>query len=215
MADYAYMDEPRPDIYRMIPVDGKVIGTIGCGRAATEAQLVREGREVHGVDVSEKAIATARTRLTSARVIDPTDGSPFDENSLDGLILADVLEHLPMAWLRLQLFTKAVKPGGWVVISVPNNRYVEALVPLVLKGEWPEYPMGIFDETHLQVMTHKRLDRWCAAAGLRKEREFDLYDFRFLRRNIYRALNLASLRLLRSFLTFEVQARYRRVPEED
>ena len=106
-----------------------------------------------------------------------------------------------------------MKPGGWVVISVPNNRYIEALVPLLVKGEWPEYRMGIFDETHLQVMTHKRLDRWCRAAGLRKEREFDCYDFRFVRRNIYRVINLASFRLLRSFLTFEVQARFRRAPE--
>ena len=59
------------------------------------------------------------------------------------------------------------------------------------------------------------LDRWCREAGLQKEREFDSYDFRFVRRNIYRALNLATLRLFRSFLTFEVQARYRRLPEED
>jgi 2-polyprenyl-3-methyl-5-hydroxy-6-metoxy-1,4-benzoquinol methylase len=213
MAEYAYLDEHRPDIYRMIPPDGEVIGTIGCGRAATEALLVEQGRKVHGVDVSAEAIETARTRLTSARVIDPTEESPFDDNSLDGLILADVLEHLPMAWLKLKSFARAVKPGGWVVISVPNNRYIEALMPLLVKGEWPEYPMGIFDETHLQVMTHKRLDRWCGAAGLRKEREFDCYDFRFVRRNIYRVLNLASLRLLRSFFTFEVQARYRRVAE--
>lgn len=215
MSDYVYLDEVRADIYRMVPPDGHVIGSIGCGRAATEAQLVREGREVHGVDVSPEAIEAAATRLTSARVIDPAEDSPFEENMLDGLILADVLEHLPMAWLKLQSFAKAVKPGGWVVISVPNNRQVEALVPLVLKGEWPEYPMGIFDHTHLQVMTHRRLDRWCREAGLRKEREFDSYDFRFVRRNIYRALNLATLRLFRSFLTFEVQARYRRLPEED
>ena len=146
-------------------------------------------------------------------MVDPGEDSPFEDNSLDGLILADVLEHLPMAWLKLRSFAKAVKPGGWVVISVPNNRYIEALVPLLVKGEWPEYPMGIFDETHLQVMTHKRLDRWCRAAGLRKEREFDCYDFRFVRRNIYRVINLASFRLLRSFLTFEVQARFRRAPE--
>jgi hypothetical protein len=88
---------------------------------------------------------------------------------------------------------------------------VEALVPLVLKGDWPEYPMGIFDETHVQVMTHKRLDRWCCAAGLKLEADFDLYDFNFVRRNIYRIINIATLRLFRSFLTFEVQARYRRV----
>ena len=213
MSDYVYLDQPRADIRRMIPPDGKVIGTIGCGRAATEAQLVRDGREVHGVDVSPEAIEAARGRLTSARVIDPGEESPFEENSLDGLILADVLEHLPMAWLKLQSFAKAVKPGGWVVISVPNNRYVEALFPLLLKGDWPEYPMGIFDETHLQVMTHKRLDRWCKAAGLRKEAEFDLYDFSFFKRNLYRAINLGTFRLFRSFLTFEVQARYRKLAE--
>jgi 2-polyprenyl-3-methyl-5-hydroxy-6-metoxy-1,4-benzoquinol methylase len=211
MTDYVYLDQPRPDIYRMIPPDGKVIGTIGCGRAATEAQLVREGREVHGVDVSAEAIEAASTRLTSARVIQPGDDTPFEDDSLDGLILADVLEHMPLAWLKLRSFVRAVKPGGWVVISVPNNRYVEALVPLVLKGDWPEYPMGIFDETHVQVLTHKRLDRWCREAGLRKEAEFDLYDYSFIKRNAYRAFNLATLRLFRSFLTFEVQARYRRV----
>jgi 2-polyprenyl-3-methyl-5-hydroxy-6-metoxy-1,4-benzoquinol methylase len=211
MSDYVYLDEPRPDIRRMIPADGRVIGTIGCGRAATEAQLVSEGREVHGVDVSPEAIEAARERLTSARLVDPSEGSPFEENSLDGLILADVLEHLPTAWLKLKSFVRAVKPGGWVVISVPNNRYVEALMPLLLKGDWPEYPMGIFDQTHIQIMTHKRLDRWCREAGLRKEAEFDLYDFSFLKRNFYRVINLATFRLFRSFLTFEVQARYRRV----
>jgi 2-polyprenyl-3-methyl-5-hydroxy-6-metoxy-1,4-benzoquinol methylase len=209
-AAYGYLDGFRPDIYRMIPADGKVIGTFGCGRGATEAQLVAEGREVHGVDASAEAIETARARLTSAKVIGPTDEQPFEDASLDGLILADILEHLPMAWEKLKSLSRAVKPGGWVVISVPNNRYIEALIPLVLKGEWPETPMGTFDQTHLQVMTHKRLNRWCAAAGLELEAEFDCYDFRFVRRNFYRALNLATFRLLKGFLTFEVQARYRR-----
>jgi 2-polyprenyl-3-methyl-5-hydroxy-6-metoxy-1,4-benzoquinol methylase len=210
MNDYVYLDGPRADILRMIPPDGKVIGTIGCGRAATEELLIREGREVHGADISAEAIKTAKERLTSARVIAATEEQPFDDHSLDGLILADVLEHMPMAWEALRSYCRAVKPGGWVVISVPNNRYVEALVPLLIKGEWPEYPMGTFDQTHVQVMTHKRLDRWCRAAGLSKEAEFDLYDFRFFRRNIYRALNVATFRLFKSFLTFEVQARYRR-----
>jgi 2-polyprenyl-3-methyl-5-hydroxy-6-metoxy-1,4-benzoquinol methylase len=210
MNDYVYLDGPRADILRMIPPDGKVIGTVGCGRAATEGLLVREGREVHGVDISPEAIETAKERLSSARVIAGNEEHPFDDNSLDGLILADVLEHMPMAWEALRSYCRAVKPGGWVVISVPNNRYVEALVPLLVKGEWPEYPMGTFDQTHVQVMTHKRLDRWCRAAGLRKEAEFDLYDFRFLRRNIYRAINTATFRLFKSFLTFEIQARYRR-----
>ena len=210
MADYAYLDLFRADIFRMIPEDGKIIGTIGCGTARTEARLVEQGREVHGVDVAAGPIEVAKGRLTSARVIEPNNVAPFEPASLDGLILADVLEHLPDAWRALESFTQAVKPGGWVVISVPNMRYVGALRTFLIGGDWPEASLGIFDQTHIQVMTHKRLERWCRNAGLRPEKEFDIYDFGFLRRNIYRALNLASFRMLKSFLNFAIQARYRK-----
>lgn len=207
---YQYLDHFRDDIYRMIPPDGSVIGAVGCGRARTESRLVEEGRVVHGVDVSAEAIEVAKQRLTSARVIAADDHSPFEVNALDGLILADVIEHIPMAWAALRSYSRMVKPGGWVVISVPNMRYFEALATFVIGGDWPEYTMGIFDRTHLQVMTHKRLMRWAGAAGLKVEREFDCYDFRFFRRNVCRVMNVASLRLLKSFVNFEIQARFRR-----
>lgn len=208
--DYSYVDDFRPDIFRMIPSDGRVIGSIGCGRGATEGRLVADGRDVHGVDVSREAIETASSRLTSARQISPDDYSPFEPNSLDGLILADVIEHIPEAWNVLARYVEAVKPGGWVVISVPNMRYIGALRTFVVGGDWPEYPMGVFDETHIQVMTHKRLARWCKAAGLQPEQEFDAYDFRFVRRNIHRAINIATFKILRSFLYFQIQIRYRK-----
>lgn len=211
---YGYIDDVRSDIIGMIPSDGRIIGSIGCGRAGTEGLLVERGREVHGVDVSAEAIATAKSRLTSARVMLPDERMPFDECSLDGLILADVIEHMPFAWERLRLFANMVKPGGWVVISVPNMRYLNALTELVVKGEWREVPMGIFDETHLQVMTHKRLDRWCRAAGLERQQWFDRYDHRFIYRNIYRILNRLTLKFGRSFFTVEVQGVFRRPTNE-
>lgn len=208
---YHYPDGFRLDIYRMIPPDGEVIGSIGCGRGGTEVELVEEGRQVHGVDISEEAIAVARTRLSSARVIDPDTLYPFEPGSLDGLILADVIEHLPTAWEALKHYAQMVKPGGWVVISVPNMRYFGALITFVVKGDWPELPMGIFDSTHIQVMTHKRLARWCANAGLKLDKEYDNYLGPFVRRNFHRAINLASFRLLKGFMNFEIQARYRKV----
>lgn len=146
---YHYLDQLRDDILRMIPADGEIIGSIGCGFATTEKALVDQGREVHGVDVSQSAIEVARTRLTTARVVAPSDDYPFERDSLDGLILADIIEHLPMAWERLACFAEMVKPGGWVVISVPNMRNFEILATLVIKGEWYEFPLGIFDATHL------------------------------------------------------------------
>ncbi|MGK2954010.1 MAG: class I SAM-dependent methyltransferase [Thiobacillus sp.] len=208
--EYGYIDDVRSDIMKMIPSDGRVIGSVGCGRGRTESVLVERGRDVHGVDVSAEAIATARLRLTSARVMSPDERMPFDEGSLDGLILADVIEHMPLAWERLRLFAMMVKPGGWVVISVPNMRYLDVLHQLVVKGEWREVPMGIFDETHVQVMTHKRLNRWCEAAGLEVQQWFDRYDHRFVHRNVYRILNHLTFKRCRSFFTIEVQGVFRR-----
>ena len=49
---YVYRDVIRDDILRMIPSDGLVIGSVGCGYAMSEGILNLQGREVHGVDIS-------------------------------------------------------------------------------------------------------------------------------------------------------------------
>jgi 2-polyprenyl-3-methyl-5-hydroxy-6-metoxy-1,4-benzoquinol methylase len=211
LENYAYGDFKRDDLLRMIPGDGSVIGSIGCGTGITEHDLVKAGREVHGVDVSAEAIALAAGRLTSARVIKPEERMPFGPDSLDGLILADVIEHIPQAWEYLAGVARAVRPGGWVVISVPNMRHVSVFLRFVLGGDWPERPYGIFDRTHLQVMTKRRLKRWCAGAGLRIERWFD----RYFPARYYHGASIAAdwmtLRLFHQWFMFQLQVVCRRV----
>jgi 2-polyprenyl-3-methyl-5-hydroxy-6-metoxy-1,4-benzoquinol methylase len=173
---YEYGDEVRHDILRMVPPDGHEIGSIGCGTAATEAVLVRRGIHVHGVDIAPEAIELARPRLTSARVITPDNLSPFEPGSLDGLILADVIEHIPLAWRALAHFAQCVRPGGWIIISVPNMRNMQVMSKFIFHGDWPEDRLGIFDATHVQIMTKRRLTRWCGMANLKIERWFDKYE---------------------------------------
>lgn len=208
---YAYQDIVRDDILRMIPSDGKIIASIGCGYAATEEQLVRAGREVHGVDISATAIDVARHRLTSARVICPDGELPFKPESLDGLILADVIEHIPQAWEALRRFAELVRPGGWVVISVPNMRNLWEMTRYVWHGDWPEDDSGIFDRTHLQFMTHRRLDRWIRSAGLRVERRFARPDPRHPRiMPVIGVVNASLLGALDHLLDYQIQVRCRK-----
>lgn len=209
--DYPYTDVVRDDILRMIPPDGQVVGSIGCGTAASEAVLVRSGRVVHGVDVSEAAIRTAGTRISTARVVGADDLDPFGRDSLDGLILADVLEHIPFAWQALSSFVKSVRPGGWVVISVPNMLYLESLYQILWKRDWPESGTGIFDRTHIQFMTSRRLNRWCAEAGLDIEKRYYRYDPNGPRRNLVsRIADRMSLGLLHEFCVYQIQLCCRR-----
>jgi 2-polyprenyl-3-methyl-5-hydroxy-6-metoxy-1,4-benzoquinol methylase len=208
---YEYPDVVRNDILQMIPSDGQVIGSIGCGWAATEAILVQQGRQVHGVDVCAQAIEVAATRLTSARLVEPKTSPLFPPDSLDGLILADVIEHIPSAWLALAEFARCVRPGGWIIISVPNMRSIHTIREWWIGGDWPERPYGIFDATHLQVMSKKRLVRWCDGAGLQVERWFDKYKED--RRQILHLLDLATFRCFHFWLTFQLQVRCRRGPK--
>ena len=208
---YIYPDVVRDDILRMVPPDGQVVGSVGCGCGATEAVLVRQGRLVHGVDVSPGAVEIAGTRLTSATLVTPGQPLPFARASLDGLILADVLEHMPQAWDVLAQCTELLRPGGWVVISVPNMLWISAFYRYAIRGDWPEQDEGIFDKTHLQFMTHRRLERWCLDAGLVVEQRFDSSGFITLHRKLIgAALDLLTLYRLHNWWQARVQLLCRR-----
>lgn len=207
---YPYLDVLREDIMRMVPPDGKVIGSIGCGPANMEGALVKQGREVHGVDISPEALGVARTRITSVRLAQPDERVFFEDASLDGLILADVIEHLPRAWEALKIYARAVRPGGWVVISVPNMQGLRVLQTFVWRGEWPEKEQGLFDETHLQVTTYKRLERWANDAGLRLEEWFPYYLSELRYRKFLRLFNRVTFGTFNDYLHFEVQGRFRK-----
>jgi 2-polyprenyl-3-methyl-5-hydroxy-6-metoxy-1,4-benzoquinol methylase len=198
---YTYADHLRTHIIEMIPKNsGRVLGSIGCGQARTEGALVEMGFEVHGVDMAAQAIEVAKTRITSAKVINGDELMPFAEASLDGLLLLDVLEHMPHAWDRLAHFSKMVKKGGWVIISVPNMLFARAIKQYLIKGDWPERDAGIFDETHIQFMTHSRVARWAHQAGLQFEFWQDAYPYGYWEHKFYKATDLATFRLGRRFL---------------
>ena len=208
---YTYADHLRTHIIEMIPeTSGRVLGSIGCGQARTEGALVAKGFEVHGVDMSAKAIEVAEKRITSAKVVNGDELMPFAEESLDGLLLLDVLEHMPEAWSRLEYFTKMVKKDGWVIISVPNMLFARAIKQYLVKGDWPERDAGIFDETHIQFMTYKRVKRWANQSGLKFGFWQDAYPYGYWEHKFYKATDLATLKLGRSFLHEQVIGFFRR-----
>jgi SAM-dependent methyltransferase len=92
---------------------------VGCGRGDLGAVLVRRGWRVLGVDPSPEACAVARHRG-----VDATAGTleqiTYEDSSLDAVVMRHALEHIPDPLADLAEIYRALRPGGLLVISVPN-----------------------------------------------------------------------------------------------
>ncbi|MDQ4067946.1 MAG: class I SAM-dependent methyltransferase, partial [Actinomycetota bacterium] len=80
----------------------------------------------------------------------------------------DVLEHLPEPGLALKAVAELCRPGGAVVISVPNVANWQARLRL-LRGVWRYEPTGLFDSGHLRFLTRDTLFELVEDGGLTVE----------------------------------------------
>ena len=83
------------------------------------ADLADRGLETHGVEVSEKAAhgADRRTKITvAARLAD----AGYPASYFDAVFLLHVLEHLPEPRETMCEIRRVLRPGGKLVVEVPN-----------------------------------------------------------------------------------------------
>ncbi len=74
----------------------------------------------------------------------------------DCIVCADVLEHLKTPERVLTQCKELLKPGGRLIVSVPNAGYC-GLVAELMQGEFRYRREGILDNTHLRFFTRKSL----------------------------------------------------------
>jgi len=123
---------------------------IGCHKGEFSIALAEEGYTVTGVDIAEENIKTATESLAEKhnltgsvdfRTAFAEDlGDIFPENSFDGAILMEILEHVPDVDTVLNGVEKAVRPGGYVYITVPLT-HLEMVCNQIFNAvrEFPEH----------------------------------------------------------------------------
>jgi SAM-dependent methyltransferase len=83
----------------------------------------------------------------------------------DVVLAGDVLEHLVRPQDVLSRAVCLLKPGGEVVVSVPNVAHVDLRLSL-MQGKWDYRPWGLLDETHLRFFTLEGIRILVRKAGL-------------------------------------------------
>jgi methionine biosynthesis protein MetW len=162
-------ENPRPEVAALVPQTARRILDIGCSSGALGAALkARQPGEVIGIERDPEYAREAARRLD--RVIEgdveTLDLAAHAGGPFDCLIAADVLEHLRDPWTVLRAAAGLLAPGATAVVSLPNVRYWETLVTLLVRGTWPRRDQGIFDRDHLRWFTLSDARELLEQAGL-------------------------------------------------
>ncbi|GLQ07921.1 class I SAM-dependent methyltransferase [Sneathiella chinensis] len=156
-----YFGHLRSDVLAHVPDALSSALSIGCGQGRTERELVEKGCRVVGIEPSQEAASRASLNGIDVIVDTAENGvKKLQGQQFDCLILSDVLEHLVDPEATLAQCLPLLRPGGRIIISIPNFRHYSVFHALFLKGVVPDRDAGIFDRTHLRITTRKLVERW-------------------------------------------------------
>lgn len=117
----AYLE--RPATVSLLPdVEGSFILDAGCGAGHLAFELVDQGANVLGIDISQRMVEHSRHRVPEADVIKASleDTLPFKSASFDG-ITSSLAFHYIHDWdILFKELKRVLKSNGWIVFSVQH-----------------------------------------------------------------------------------------------
>ncbi len=131
---------------------------VGCGRGFYVQALAQFDfiKQIEGIELEPTYLAQAIEAVQKSKLerkVHLQQGSvytlPFKSKSFDVVILSEVLEHLQNENDALREIKRVLKPGGWLICTVPSATYPFLWDPL----NWSLKPFG----------THVHMDIWWLA----------------------------------------------------
>lgn len=157
-------DEVAGIVASMVPAGARVLD-VGCAAGSMDRLLAENCRaEVVGVEPDARRAELARSRGVEVHRGYLTRELIGEIGRFDLVLLADVLEHLPDPQAMLVLAREALKPGGAVIVSVPNVAHWSVRLCL-LRGRFQYMEWGIMDATHLRWFTSDSVKSLITSSG--------------------------------------------------
>lgn len=146
----------------------KTILETGCSTGFLSKLIAANGARVVGVEIDKEAAEMAKQncqRVLSCNLNSPEWVREIDER-FDLVTYGDVLEHLTNPLEVLCQTRQLLKPGGRVLICLPNIAHWTIRAKL-LGGNFRYQSIGILDFTHMRFFTVETAKEFIADAGYR------------------------------------------------
>ena len=142
---------------------------IGCGRGQLASAARDLSYRVTGIESHPAALAVAQDRVDKLLPMDLDDqnsiAAALDGQNFDIILFADVLEHTPDPLSVILFYLRFLKPGGRIVVSLPNIACWDRRLALLF-GHFDYTDSGIMDRTHLRFFTFRTAQALLREAGL-------------------------------------------------
>lgn len=106
-------------------LSGGVLADVGCGAGSFISFAPEFGYEAIGLEENSELARYARQHY-GVKIMETFDIRSLKDTHVDIIALRDVFEHLPHPHDILNTINKILPPGGWLYISLPNARSLEA-----------------------------------------------------------------------------------------
>lgn len=133
---------------------------IGCAEGRLGEAIIAQKHPEHytGIEVVPDVADSAKTRLHEVLTGEAEHWLPtLPDHSYDWIILADSLEHTIDPWGVMKQVNRLLKPGGQLLVSIPNVRNLGVIQDLMVGGKWTYRPFGIMDQGHLRFFTRSSI----------------------------------------------------------
>ncbi|HEV7744990.1 MAG TPA: class I SAM-dependent methyltransferase [Pyrinomonadaceae bacterium] len=139
-----------------------LLADVGCG-VGNLLPFVRNRFDYVGVDVVRYEGFPLEAKFCQAEL--DSGKVPLADGSVDVVAAVEVIEHLenPRAFMRE--LVRLAKPGGWIVVTTPNQLSFLSLVTLVVKHRFSDF-QDVHYPAHLTALLEVDLCRIAAECGL-------------------------------------------------
>ena len=157
--------QTRFDLLEKISLDAQSILEFGCGEAPLgEALKKRQKCRVVGIELDADAAAVAAKRIDAVYRGDVREIVSIMDEQFDWIIGGDIVEHLDEPWSFLDDLRNVAKPGGHLLLSIPNLANA-SLVNDLLHGRFDYVYMGLTCVGHLRFFTKQTIADMLTIAG--------------------------------------------------